>query len=319
MTETIHIAMAFDDNYARHCGVTIASILQNNAENEICFHLLTMGVPDNNKEKLQSITNKRGARICFYDIDEGLVKDMPNNLLGSKITMATYCRLFIADMLPTDIDKVLYLDCDLVVRHNLRELWDTDISDVGIAGVTDRGVQLFGSWIEYDVARYGYVNAGVLLLNLDYWRKNDILTRFKEYIADNAKKIMLHDQDVLNGVLYANMKILDHKWNIMSAFVSMKHIKTYPEYYITYRYDAYIAHFISNVKPWRTIRAVPYFDEYYKYQRYTPWAGMRPTVKEMRERDKLRHILRAYLGIDKLLYNHKEKRAYKKALKSRMA
>lgn len=128
---------------------------------------------------------------------------MPVNLPNQRahLTVETYYRLFISDILPSDIDKVLWLDCDIIVAGDLKELWNEGISDSAVGVVPDfenNNVRVMNR-LKYDAA-YGYFNAGVLLINLKYWRRENIIPIFTNYISDHYENLYYHDQDVLNYV-----------------------------------------------------------------------------------------------------------------------
>lgn len=170
----VHVAMATDDNYAHHLAVVIASILKNlSLERELCLYVLHDAISNGTKEKIQSLTSIRPFEINFIDVCceqyEGLRSKWTVHL--SKMT---YARLNLGELLP-NLEKCIYLDCDVIVRDEISELFEIDISDYFFGAVEEIEEPLLN--IKYKFSRedminipdgYGYFNAGVLLLNPNY-------------------------------------------------------------------------------------------------------------------------------------------------------
>lgn len=121
----MHIVFCLDNHYVPYCATTMASIIANNQEEEITFHLFVDGLADANRKALEKwIGGYKGKNIKFYDLSEDDFKDFPVG--DAYINLTTYFRLVIQDKLP-NIDKVLYLDCDTIVNGSLRNLWNTEM------------------------------------------------------------------------------------------------------------------------------------------------------------------------------------------------
>ena len=170
----IHIALATDDNYARHAGVVITSVLANASEGESHhFHVFTLGLSDLNIANLHSLVSSRVDRLTIHLVDIGELRGFPE----STHTLNAYLRLKIPDLL-TGLRKILYLDSDLVVMDSLRELWELDLED-SLAGATFDSMYFFRGeateyWKEVGLPEgVKYFNSGVLLMNLEAWRKED--------------------------------------------------------------------------------------------------------------------------------------------------
>ena len=78
--------------------------------------------------------------------------------------------------------------------------------------------------LDFDSA-YGYFNAGVLLINLSYWREHKLSRVFLNYISEKNSKIIAHDQDVLNAILHDKCVHLPYKWNVEEGFYHYWFIK----------------------------------------------------------------------------------------------
>ena len=135
--KTINICLSCDDNYAKYAGVVIASILTNaNQDDNIDFYILDGGITKEKKEQISSLSSIHNCQINFIEINPEMFADYSKVKTHKYISIATYYRLKAPSLLP-DIDKIIYLDCDVVVNTSLKELYEIDIKDYLLAGVSD--------------------------------------------------------------------------------------------------------------------------------------------------------------------------------------
>lgn len=281
----MNIVLATDDNFVQHCGTTIKSITVNNQD--VRFYLLTEGLDPHNVNLLNEVASENGCSLEFRIVPSDIVKYFPmSKMASSHISIATYYRLFITTLLPQDIDKVIYLDCDMIIRGSLEDLWNTDLEDTPLAAVYQHNgwADHNNSWGRLNIPReYGYFNAGCLVLNLKYLRKDTFQQKAIDYINSHFDKIISHDQDVLNALYCKKAKALLCKWNYLPLFMEKSFEKEdFPEkcHYKTEKaekdFDPIIIHFVSKPKPWDYGCDNPYTCEYYNYRDLTPWKGYRP-------------------------------------------
>ena len=181
--------------------------------------------------------------------------------VGGDITIATYFRLLIPELLASDISKVIYLDADVIVHADLGGLWATPLGSYPLLAVQDQGVRHISG--PYGLSNYKslgipedakYFNAGVLVLDLEKWRRDRISDAVVQYIRDNSEHIRFHDQDGLNAVLWNKWGWLDPRWNQMPQLLQVARVEDSPFDPITHERtmrDPYITHFASSDKPWR--------------------------------------------------------------------
>lgn len=137
--EHIHLFFALNDTYCRHCCTTIVSLLENNPDDFFDIYLLSDYISPENRQKLSSLGQRYSHHtIHFHIVDDTDFRNF--NLNIGYITLQTYYRYAIAEWFP-ELDKALYLDCDLVVNGPLKELWQTDITDYICAGVPDLWIE----------------------------------------------------------------------------------------------------------------------------------------------------------------------------------
>ena len=278
MEDNLNIVACTDKWYVMPTGVMMYSVCINNQDSDITFHVIvdesvTLKSKDDLKKTVERFVNKR---VAFYEINSHLIDNYPTRKKKITITQAAYYRLFLTDIVTSNINKVLYLDGDTIVRHSLASLWEIDLSGYALAAVTDMSS---GNIEYYNRLGYpmelGYFNSGVLLINLDWWRKNNAISLFVEYITKYSERIKFQDQDILNAVFSNHILFLPVTYNFQHGF-----LKRIPNYdYRKYekeveeaRKDPVIVHYTLG-KPWeKTVPdAHPFTSTFTKYQRQTIW------------------------------------------------
>lgn len=273
------ILLSTDNNYIMPTAVTMKSVSANNSQ--VTFHILIdNGVTERQKRQLHNVLNGHvGQNVKFYCIDSFFMDTFPSlGRVKSYITKATYYRLFIADILPDSVKKVIYLDGDVINEKPLEELWNVDLSTYAIGAVTDMAESKHDfNRLGYD-KNIGYFNAGVLLINVDYWRKYHLKQKFLELIKTHPEKIILHDQDVLNIVLHDKKLNLSMKYNVQNGFLWKKEYNQFGDKYKKYEADLkeaisnpVIIHYTDNKKPWHTEDCNPLSYLWFKYYKQTKW------------------------------------------------
>ena len=124
------------------------------------------------------------------------------------------------DLLSEDVHKAIYLDCDMIINHSIEELWNIDLTGYAIAAVKQIGFGYEAERLGYPI-KYGYFNAGMNVLNLDYFREHNVSQQLIDYIAENSNLIKFHDQDALNGVLYDKTVHVMPQWNMTSSSICL--------------------------------------------------------------------------------------------------
>lgn len=221
----IHIVACADNNYIPQAGILFYSIIKNNPNEEFTFHLvIDDSVTPKSKQDIKRTI--RNNTVCFYQIDSTVIGKLPrldDSNSKSYITKATYYRLFLTAFLPNNIEKMIYLDCDMLVLGSLTDLWMTQIDDYAVAAVMDMSEVLPEKYERLNYKKEkGYFNAGMLLINLNFWRNNKLLEQYLNFIDKYPERILLHDQDVLNYVLQDKKKSLSLIYNVQDGFYRVK-------------------------------------------------------------------------------------------------
>lgn len=136
------IACSCDNGYTVHCGTMLTSVLENNKNHEIEIYILTDFIDEENRRKFDVLSEQYCQEIHIVDIDMNLFKDLPYMGDADNNSLATYYRLLIPQVIPDSVEKILYLDCDIIVRDNLYELWSVDIGGFAFAAAEDAFIQI---------------------------------------------------------------------------------------------------------------------------------------------------------------------------------
>lgn len=219
----VPIVFGADDGFFIPLVVCIQSIVENATADE-CYDIVVLANRFNEKYTalLQSIAEGRdNVSIRVYDVEPFLQQwDMSKLKTGHRLSLATYYRLFIPDLMK-DYHKVLYIDGDTVVLEDPAVLYGTDISDCYAGVVRDYNIiRDMSMSFRHHVQQVlqmpdtgAYFNAGVLLLNLDLIRRDFSLSFLMEQAELKGAKH--HDQDVLNSLFYGKVRFLPPRYNSM--------------------------------------------------------------------------------------------------------
>jgi lipopolysaccharide biosynthesis glycosyltransferase len=273
--EVIRVLFCCNPAFYQHLAVALASMLESNRQAQFEIHLITSGRDRILETKLRR-TVKRYRNVALT-IHEFPIEDYAHFFVDNHVTAETYLRIFAAEVLPARIDKVLYLDCDIVVVGDLRDLWSTDVCAYAVAGVRDpyAAFRRASLGIPCD---HPYVNCGVLLMNLARWRAERLSRRLARYIELQASNLMFHDQDAINAVLHEKILPLDYRWNVQAQ---MFRPKRYPIAEYNNAIDQAcrqpaIIHYTSAEKPWLFRAIVSKKRVYFHYLAKTEWRGTKP-------------------------------------------
>lgn len=280
----IDIVAITDKWFVMPTGVMMYSVCVNNPDVDIVFHILTDdSVTDKDRQDIKDVVVPfNGKSVAFYPVKEEITKfHFPPLDENSPITFTTYYRLWLTELLPKSIDKVLYLDGDVIVRHSLLPLWNTDLNNYPIAAVpvdTMKVTDDFYSRLN-ESPQLGYFNAGVLLINLKCWRESQVVKDFVGYMQDHFEDILYADQDVLNYVFMKKKVNLPIKYNMQSGFFLKQplfDVDKYEKEVQSSLRDPVIIHFTAT-KPWCLDgrHPHPYRSSFLKYQNQTKWKGVR--------------------------------------------
>ena len=255
--EIIPVFFATDDNYVPFLAVAIKSLLEN-ASQEYFYniHILTDGLNNESITKLRK--NMSSNSRLIIDTMNACIEDIESNLnasLRDYYTISIFYRLFIAKLYP-EYHKAIYLDCDLVVIGDISKLYNIDTEGNIFGVVVDDVIASNPQFREY--ARLGvgvddkkYFNSGMLLMDLDKYREENILNKFLHLLLTYNFETAAPDQDYLNVLCKDKVKYLERGWDRMSTDEN-------------YDGELYIIHYNNFRKPWY-YDDVPYGRYFWEY------------------------------------------------------
>lgn len=259
--DEIPVFFSTDDNYIPFLDVALASLIEN-ASKEYKYRIIVLntGLEPENIAKIK-LRERAGFAIDFIDMSEDLKEIKARFKNVYHFSIVTYYRLFIASLFP-DCDKIVYLDCDLVVLGDVSELYNTDLGDAIFAAAPEQFVRNTPEFRVYaekalGVDPDGYVNAGVLVLSLEQFRRNKIEKKFIKLITEYDFDLLDPDQAYLNYLCDGKIRVLPNGWNKEPMPLSCEGKKN-------------IVHYALYKKPWQ-YDDVMYGDHFWKYAEKSPY------------------------------------------------
>ena len=287
-----NIAYAPDDNYLNQTIVSMVSAVENNKEHEIEFIIIYSKLSDKNILKLKSVKN---CTLRLLQVDENMFSSLP---LSYWVTIQTWFRIKLPDMCP-DLNKILYLDCDTLVLGDLSELFNTDLSNKYLAGVKD-------VWVtNKHIVLNDYINAGMLLLNTEYCRREHFFDKIVDFANQNANIIEFGDQDAINKVADEKKVILHPKFNFMDMWWHNEYHelhKTEEQEYLNAKENPVIVHFLGP-KPAFKGCGNKFKDRWWEYAKITSiYSELKKDYEKSKEplKDKIFSIKNKYEGKTKI-------------------
>lgn len=294
----LHIACQARRDYVPHSAAMLHSVLTNGGMPAVHIHYLHgADLSEDDLASLRRLVTGAGGEITFCLITEDRVSGLA---VSEQFPSSHWYRLFLPELLP-ELDRVLYLDCDLIVVDSLEPLWNTDLSEHYLAAVTN----VFQDDHFYRIPMLGldspdvYFNSGVMLLNLEAMRRDDATASVLAWAQQHAEKLDWPEQDALNVVLGHRRLYLHPRWNMMNSIrrfgwsmhafgaSAVQEAKNNPA----------IRHFEGPGlnKPWNVLCDAESKALYLQHRRQTPWPNVQLEGKIPGRLDRLRHRLKTLI------------------------
>jgi lipopolysaccharide biosynthesis glycosyltransferase len=270
--DAIPIVFAIDDGYVRQVITAVHSIARN-TRSQIEVHVASTILSDEARRVLQHEMDKSVAAVHFHPVASEWLAHFPDSPHYSK---ATFLRLRLPALL-SELSKCIYLDPDILVRHDIAELWNWPLQEHPIAAVKDISVDWIKKHHKHINLPLGhtYFNAGVLVLDLAKLREMALESAAIRFASDEPERIEIVDQDILNILLANNVSYIPLKWNYcpfwthqeVTGSFAWRNVQTYydrieQEEAAT---DPALVHFANVIKPWHaSLEAIehPFYEEY---------------------------------------------------------
>lgn len=214
-----HIAFCVNNEYADYIRPAIKSIIElhKNDKDSYIINILSDSISTKNRNRLKDLVKDiYNIKLLIHIIDDTKLNGLPTGTW----TIHTWYRILLTDIIPLNVNKVLYLDADTLVLENLNDLFYIKMDNKSIAASID-----YQNLFDYAFERCGYekekeyICAGIMMINLDYWREYGIAEKIIEWGINNNNKIKCPDQDAINFICRDSKIILPMKFGFMDCFV----------------------------------------------------------------------------------------------------
>lgn len=247
-----NIVINTDDNYIQHAMAMLCSLYENNREHEITLHVLHRNLSEKSCNYINRLSARYDNYVRFYVVNEEPLQGVQFRK-NRPLSMAAYYRLLLSTILPKELDKVLYLDCDIIVVRDIREIFEIEIDKFALAASLDRFPysQQHRQQLHMEVGERTFCS-GIMLVNLKYWREHNVELGLLEYAKRYRKEVYLHDQDVLNYYFKKQWFLLPPKWNRVATSVAPLNYIHYHDFdKEDYVLSPMLYHYASvGIKPW---------------------------------------------------------------------
>jgi len=259
----IHIGYGVDNNYVRCMATSIASFCINNKEKNLVFHVIASAFSEENKNKLKILAKQYMINIMIYEVDINYFKSLP--IMTNNITVATYFR-FILPLVLKDVEKLFYIDADIVCLKNASDLFNINLDGKIIAAVPDLEKMNKRRNKVLNLKEHIYFNAGVMIIDINKWNKYEVLNKAIAVINKNSKLFIYQDQDILNKILSGKIKYISKAFNCIDVYDFKQN-------------EIVLLHFANHPKPWNKYWYLNIIynnftkDLYNFYEKNTPWCN----------------------------------------------
>lgn len=277
----MNVVYAANDNYARHLGTSLYSLLdRNQGVSEITAYILSVRLSEENQTHLRSIGEKFGRKIEIIELGD-VENKFDYKIDTGGFNISTMSRLFIGDVLPREVERVIYMDCDTVVLSSLQKLWDTCLGSYIIGAVMEPTIyQVVKRAIDL-TEEDPYFNAGVLVIDLTRWRQEHVQTQLLEFYQGKGGQLFACDQDAINGTLKGRIKPLSPRYNFFTNYryfsyeelvkQSAVYGKVTKESFRKAKKHPAVVHYMGDERPWIAGNLNHYRKAYEYYLAQTPW------------------------------------------------
>ena len=211
----MNILITINQKYISQLQVLLKSIECSNPEEKFNIFILHKSLTKADEEKIESKVDLKRFKINLIEVPKSEIDHFP--VYEKRYPVEIYFRIFAAKYLPKDIDRILYLDTDIIVLNDLKQLYNMEFEDNYFIATTHikKALHKFHEIRLNMPAQNIYMNTGVLLINLNELRKIDIETEVLAFVEKNKRKLMLPDQDILSSLYGDKVKLIDEiKYNL---------------------------------------------------------------------------------------------------------
>jgi lipopolysaccharide biosynthesis glycosyltransferase len=275
-----------DERYAMTLAVMGRSLSENiRAGCHATLYVADGGITTETKRHLMASWDLERIRVEFVRPQFGHEHNLP---VWGRLPPLTYARVFVPLLVPEGCTKAIVLDSDVVVRTDIERLWTMKLGEKCLLAVQDPAVPFvssrggLASYEELGIpSDHPYFNAGVMLVNVEKWRRIDVPRQVMAFIKRNAAELNYCDQDGLNAILWHDWEPLDSRWQVQPRLMARNRLPLPhcdEDQRTRLKADPWIVHFSGRLKPWIYRGATVSDRIFYQYLDRTWWSGWRPPV-----------------------------------------
>lgn len=264
--ETMNILISVNRSYFEAARVMLRSLFINNKGVEIAIYLFHSELDAKKINILRHLIEHNNGTLFVKEIDDAVMRDVPVSALSKE----TYYRLMAPSLLPEYLNRILYIDIDTIVVGNIRKMYETDFNGNLFMAVPDTssGIETVKKNLRMKKSSV-YVNAGILLMNLELLRQEFNLEEALDYAKKYPDRVPNCDQDLINGLYTERIGYLEWNYNYEARFHSISEVLIWPFQYRKLLDEIKIVHYMGAGKPWRPGFCGKYLREYCKYAKHT--------------------------------------------------
>lgn len=272
---TLHIACSSDSRLAADCAVMVSSLAITNPSAQITVHFLHDDrITSHDLAGLKHLVTNAGAEWDPLAVPGEATSMFP---FSDRYGYSAWYRILLPTLLPA-VERVLYLDSDLLILDDLQPLYETDLDDAYLAAVTQPTLAEVLPRLRDTLGlpdADSYFNSGVMTLDLARLRDSGCVEQVLAFIREGRGPMPWADQDPLNAVLHTHRVHLGPRWNLMTpVFELPASMLPWSEAEIVAAVrDPAVIHFIGEHKPWHYRCRHPYRRKYFEILADTPWKG----------------------------------------------
>lgn len=298
----MNIAYACDDNYIAHTGISIYSLLENNKSSvDIVIYLISVNISEENITKINTIVNRFDRKLVVIPFKQ-LCSKLKLSSVGRHIE-TVYAKLFFGNI--EGINKIIYLDSDIIISDSLKEMWNIDLED-NYFGLVKTITKDYSKELNLEESELFY-NDGVAIVNVDLLRKDAMESKFLAFIDSHNGNPPVLSEGTINVVCRNRIKTIPPKFNFGSSFFMYKNrslnvLSHEKEYYPNQLIDEarkkpVVIHYLAGwfKRPWEIGCTHPLKNEYLKFKEKTVWKD-EPLISK-----KLTNTLKFYKLISSIL------------------
>ena len=259
MSETLHIALTFDDNFWAPAYATMRSIcLASPRAKDVVFHLIHWHLTQEHRDVLSGITEEFGASLVDHRLEDDaeLAAHLSRLPIAKGFSPIVYARLFLGHYVPETAEKFLFIDCDTYVRAPIERLMGIELAGKALAAAPEPGRPLLlrGPDMQPNgkpfASHDGYFNAGVLVIDRKKFVAADLPGQLMSHVETGLIEVLYQDQDILNLAFRGDWLELEPRWNLTKPHPALRSL------------DPYIVHYTTGMKPWKSLAYVAFGSSY---------------------------------------------------------